>query len=455
MDMKSWIFRWLLVLAVLIESGHGLSTARADGWGQDSVATAAAVPTVTMGKPVPLVTMQQPVPLRDNPPPPLRVRPKTSLTEEYLTWMPVLVTRGSMPEGQEGGYVSLYGPPPVPPPNSSANPFPPASVGPPPETPPSVGPPANSGIPVDQPLQNSWWDKTCGWCKNLCTPHSNGQGGMFQSDQAFKDVAFISPVSNPFFSMNPLSLTELRPIFMYQTIPTKNAVLGGGNVEFYGLQGSLAINECLSVVIDKLGFITLDPHDKLFPYANATGFGELWLGPKWTFFRMPEKGTAIAAGLDFQIPVGAATVFQNTGTLGLDPYISFAQNIPLGAWGGLNLMNTTGVAFGVDSQRSDYFHSSFHVDYDVQNAHKFYPLLELNWFQYIGNGKNLSQDFEGMDLFNFGATNISGRGTLSIAPGLRYRCNEHLQFGTTIEFMLTSPRDVQDFRWTFDMIFRY
>jgi hypothetical protein len=343
----------------------------------------------------------------------------------------------------------------VPPPNPNANPFPPASVAPPADVPPSIGPPVNSGGPVDQPLQNNWWDKTCDWCKNLCSPRSNGQGGLFQSDQAFKSVAFISPVSNPFYSINPLSLTELRPIFLYQTIPTKNAVLGGGNAEFYGLQGSLAINECLSVVIDKLGFITLDPHDKTVPYANASGLGELWLGPKWTFFRMPEKGTAIAAGLDFQIPIGEANVFQNTGTLGLDPYISIAQNIPLGAWGGLNLMNTTGLAFGVDNKRSDYFHSSFHIDYDVQNAHVFYPLLELNWFQYIGNGKNLSQNFEGMDLFNFGATSISGRGTLSIAPGLRYRFNEHLQFGTTIEFMLTSPKDVQDFRWTFDIILRY
>jgi hypothetical protein len=37
-----------------------------------------------------------------------------------------------------------------------------------------------------------------------------------------------------------------------------------------------------------------------------------------------------------------------------------------------NALNTFGYAFG-DSGRSDYFYNSFHLDYDVANAHRFYP----------------------------------------------------------------------------------
>ena len=88
------------------------------------------------------------------------------------------------------------------------------------------------------------------------------------------------------------------------------------------------------------------------------------------------------------------------------------------------------------------------------NAHKFFPLLELNWFQYIRNGKT-KQGFEGMDLVNFGANDISGRGTLSLAPGFRYKFNDHLQLGTAFEFMLTKPQDLESFRLTVDLIFRY
>src|SRR5262249_20160296 len=39
----------------------------------------------------------------------------------------------------------------------------------------------------------------------------------FGSDCDFDD--FVSPISNPFLAEDPRSLTELRPIFLWQTIP--------------------------------------------------------------------------------------------------------------------------------------------------------------------------------------------------------------------------------------------
>ena len=167
---------------------------------------------------------------------------------------------------------------------------------------------------------------------------------LFQSDQAFHEFPWASPVSNPFLNEDPLSVTEVRPIFMLQTIPNANPLLHGGNAEFYGLQARLALNEQFSVVINKLGFVSLHPDDTT-TYAKSTGFAELWIGPKWTFFRSPNSGTAIATGLTFQIPVGDGKVVQNTGDLTLDPYISFGQNISLKSFGSLNFLSTTGLAF--------------------------------------------------------------------------------------------------------------
>ena len=118
--------------------------------------------------------------------------------------------------------------------------------------------------------------------------------------------------------------------------------------------------------------------------------------------------------MTFQIPCGEDKVFQGTGTLGLDPYICFAQNIRLGGYGSINLMNTTGYVFAVDDQRSDYFHASFHIDYDIANAHTFFPMIELNWFQYTTNGKVTPVNFEGTDLFNIGATGNSGNGYVTL-----------------------------------------
>src|SRR5262249_32257060 len=109
---------------------------------------------------------------------------------------------------------------------------------------------------------------------------------------------------------------------------------------------------------------------------------------------------------------------------------------------------------------------SLHLDYNIANANKFYPMLELNWFQYTRNGDRLPIGFEGADLANFGAfgvnlspppkkTSIAGNTFLSLAPGFRYKFSECLQFGTAVEFPITGRKDLMDFRLTVDLIWRY
>jgi len=274
----------------------------------------------------------------------------------------------------------------------------------------------------------------------------------WQSDHCFDN--FCSPVSNPFYFADPRSLTEVKPLVIYQKVPSSNYAFGGGNIWFYGVQGSLAINDVFSVWINKLGAVTMNPNTTAFGVSGGTGLAEFSLGPKFTFIRSRDSQTLLAAGLNFDMAIGSGSVFQNTGTLALVPYFSFGQGIPTPI-GGFNFINTTGYSVGIDDQRSDFFFSSFHLDYDVAGLHKIYPLVELNWFGYTQNGNsNQFFGFEGRDLANFGSGGVAGHQSVSIAAGARYKFAEWLQMGLIAEFPLVH-KDLMDYRIGFDIIFRY
>src|SRR5262249_50261327 len=207
-------------------------------------------------------------------------------------------------------------------------------------------------------------------CKDLLngagTPVNGCLGrSLFQSDHAFD--SFISPVSNPFLFEDPRSLTEVRPIFMYQSAPSKNWVFRGGNAEFFGLQARVALTEQFSIVMNKLGFVGLQPNgnDLTGDFHNRTGFAEIDIGPKFTFLRNDHTGILGAFGLTFQIPAGDHSVFQDTGSLSLVPYFSFGQSFWHTCYGNFNALGTAGYSFATDDKRSEYLFLSLHLDYDV------------------------------------------------------------------------------------------
>src|SRR5262249_55434144 len=148
-------------------------------------------------------------------------------------------------------------------------------------------------------------------------------GAWFQSDHCFEYM--ISPVTNPFLFEDPRSLTEVRPIFMYQKIPGNNPVFRGGNAEFYGTQLRVAFTERFSFVVNELGAVVINPGSGA-QVPGGSGFAELRLGPKFTFLRSTEYRAVGAMGLTFDIPTGPASVYQNTGNLTLTPYISVGKN---------------------------------------------------------------------------------------------------------------------------------
>jgi hypothetical protein len=344
--------------------------------------------------------------------------------------------------------------PPVPPPPLSAGDVPP---------PPALGAPGTTygGVAVDQPIKKSFLDR----CKDVFSPGSPDSkcGGWFQSDHAFDNFCncadIISPVSMPFLFEDPRSLTEVRPLFLVQTAPNRNAAFGGGNSEFYGLQARLAITERWSIVLNELGGVTLNPHNSDVGLTSQSGFAEIRVGPKWTFYRDEQAGRLAATGLTFDIPAGSNSVFQNTGSLSLDPYITFGQTFGRSSYGTFNFLTEFGWSFSVDDKRTDFTHLHLHLDYDVGNLHRIYPLLELNWLHNTSFGKaNADIGTEGADLVNFGSPSYDGkRDLVTLAAGARYKFggSDHYQVGTSFEFPLTDRKDLQAFRFGLDFIIRY
>jgi hypothetical protein len=269
----------------------------------------------------------------------------------------------------------------------------------------------------------------------------------FESDHCFD--SFISPVSNPFFFEDPRSLTELRPIFIYQKAPGGNPLFRGGDIEFFALQGRLAITDNLSLVIHKLGFVAIQPGGgKKAVIDDAVGFAELQLGPKFTFYRNDFDNLIAAAGLNFEIPAGGGDVFQDTGDGGVTPYLSVGKKID-----NFHLLGTLGYRFSFNDDRSESFFLSLHGDYSIFD--RVYPLVELNWYHYTENGDSFKANFEGADLFNFGSTKVEGHDFLNLALGGRFKIQEGVETGLVFEFPLTGRDDLMDYRFTLDLIFRY
>lgn len=405
-------------------------------WRPAPIQTAAAVsptPAVTLGRPVILGNPTACPPGRDI---------ITASYRESVLGPPQATVRAQAPE--------ISGPTLVPPPGSP----------PPPPPPPPPNEPYNCGVVTTPPAAGGhpFYEKLHGLFRRPTVEAGPGTTRKsFQSDHGFDDVGLTSPVSNPFLFEDPRSLTELRPIFMWQQTPSNTANFRGGDIEYAGVQARLAVTERLSVVMSKLGFVWVETHNPAEApnLQNSSGFAELWAGPKYTFYRCEQTGTVAAGGLNFQIPIGSRRVAQDTGDLTLEPYVSFGQNFGRSQFGSFNFLNTTGYAVDVGDRRSDYLFSSFHLDYDVARLHKIYPLVEFNYFFYTDSGDRQPLNFEGRDLLNLGSSAVQGHSDLTMAAGLRYKFCEAIQAGLVGEFPLLGQHDLQDFRLTADMIFRY
>src|SRR5262249_15722339 len=99
-----------------------------------------------------------------------------------------------------------------------------------------------------------------------------------------------------------------------------------------------------------------------------------------------------------------------------------------------------------------------HLDYNVANLNKIYPLIEVNWFHYTKGGKanDPGFGFEGADLVNFGSRSVGDRDLVTMAFGARYKFNENVQLCAAVEWPLPRHHNtIEALRLTLDLILRY
>jgi hypothetical protein len=276
-------------------------------------------------------------------------------------------------------------------------------------------------------------------------------GGLFTSDCEFQ--SFVSPVTNPFLFEDPRTLTEIRGIGLFQKVPNGQPNFQGGSLWFVGGRGSIAFTKRVSLVVSKFGLSGVGTPSRS-NLSDGVGLSELWLGPKVTIIRDVEYGTLLAGGVQFQIPIGSGSVYQDTGRLSVVPYVSAGQTFLKTRLGQFSGLANTGYAFSTNRQRSDYFYASGQVAFDVGNKQTFFPLVEVNWFQYTTNGTSRYLATEGRDLVNFGAL-AKGSSLVTAAVGARYRYSKPISFGGAVELPLLGNRDTFKYRLIFDITYRF
>ncbi len=263
------------------------------------------------------------------------------------------------------------------------------------------------------------------------------------SAQTLEDIA--APITDPTIFEDPRSTTELRPIYIYHKI-SDDFVTGGGSATLYALQARFAVNDRLSIIATKDGYIDLKSDSVL---NDETGWADVSAGVKYAAYYNPANSQIVTVGLRYDIPVGSEDVFQGQGKGALNPFVSAAMGL-----GPVNVMASTGFRIATDSVDSSFYDLGLHIDTKLS---WFHPIVEVNLTTVTEAGEGLGIGTEGEDLFNFGATNSTGATLVSGAVGGRFDICEDISFGAAYQFPLTggTASDLLDYRVTTDMIFKF
>lgn len=287
----------------------------------------------------------------------------------------------------------------------------------------------------------------CGACWDGCGSPCDRLFGIFaRTDYCFND--FISPISNPLFFEDPRQLTEARFIYAHHRVPG-DVPIGGGDVNYYALQLRAALNDRLSIIATKDGYIDLDVDN--LPHQD--GWADVALGLKYTLLRRPQTQTLLSTGLTYQLDVGSHKVFQGYGDGEFHLFLTGGQQIgERSHW-----LSASGFRLPVDTNDgSQMWYWSNHYDYQFVPG-TWYGLIEFNWFHWMrsGAGPLGTSGFEGLDLINLGSTGVAGNDIVTMAAGGKWKPYRNMEIGAAYEFPLTERRDILEDRFYVDLIVRY
>ncbi len=278
------------------------------------------------------------------------------------------------------------------------------------------------------------------------------QGSVTDSGRSLKSA--IQSISNPTLHELAVPQTRMQGIMIHHRTPDMVSVGGnptpvGGDVNVIALQLEYAINDRLSIIASKDGFIDFNPDATL---EQATGFANLAAGLKYAFIYDEVNDFAASVSLQLELPTGNTDVFQGKGDGAA--LLTFSALKLMGNW---QFSGATGVnvPFDSDAQATTGF-ASVHVSY--QATERFTPIVEVNLYQTLSAGETgVPTDFEGGGFFNFGSPNGEVNETIiTAAVGARYKINEALSVGAAYEVPLTEEEEnFMDSRITLDFTYNF
>ena len=265
----------------------------------------------------------------------------------------------------------------------------------------------------------------------------------------------ISPVANPLFFEDPKVTSEVRPVYMYHSLPNTFYFSGGhvplgGQVQVTALQLRYALTDRLGLIATKDGYIQFQPKHTL---GHGYGWADLAAGLKYELIQDEKNQFILTPGFTITVPTGGRDVYQGNG--------SGVWNLFASAEKGFDQLHFTGNAgFNIPNNFGDntaQMHYSLQADYYV--CQYFIPFVVGNGYTILSNGnRNLLPvplNTEGYDLINFGSKDASGTTQFSVGGGARSRLVKNVDVGVSYEVGVGNSIGIFQSRVTADLIWRF
>jgi hypothetical protein len=265
--------------------------------------------------------------------------------------------------------------------------------------------------------------------------------GMLPSDHCFDD--FVSPLSNPFFFEDPRSLTEVRGVFIENSLPNQ---VNGGDFQAYAAQLRGRVTDRVSIIAPRLGVFQVNQAGGDTP----NGFLSAPVGFKYNFLRDPERQLLASCGLTYFIK-GSGDAISNFGDGDYHLFLTAgAQIFDRGHW-----LSGTGFRLPGDTNwGTQLWYWSNQWDYEVRDG--VYLLSGVNWFHWMRSaGLNSGSNVTGLDIVNLPVNGVAGDNVATGVLGVKLKPSRHCEIGSGFEFALTDRTDILKNRLYVDFIFRY
>ncbi|MEE8320902.1 MAG: hypothetical protein V3R68_03560 [Gammaproteobacteria bacterium] len=275
---------------------------------------------------------------------------------------------------------------------------------------------------------------------------------------------YIPALSNPLFNETPYITTEVRPIFIHQTMESQNTPIGGGlfggDINLVAAEVRIALTDNLGIIATKDGYAWIDFDTATNAVTDdPEGFANIAFGLKYAFWNNVEDQSILTFGVKYEPPTGGLSIdtalpypFDNvdlnqSGDGFINPFLSGAKR-----FGKVGVQGSIGANFAIDDDHdSSMVHYTLHTDYAF--TENVYPMLEFNGFTIFDHGTRTPVTFDGVDLVNLGCSADCGT-VLTVAGGLRIRATDHILLGAGIEKSIARD-DLLDWRSYFDMIIHF